>query len=141
MLSLCVAASSASAGPPTVAGAWIRATPPGARAAAAYLTITSTETADRLVGATTAAARAVEIHTHVAEAGAQRMVRLEELILPPGGAIRLEPGGLHLMLVDIAGPLLPGTKVPFALRFETAGTVEIEVPVVDARGAGPAHAQ
>ena len=140
LLTFCVGASSAAAEPPTVSDAWIRATPPGARTAAAYLTITSSGTADRLLGATTPVAGAVEIHTHVAEAGLQRMVRLEELTLPAGESVRLEPGGLHLMLTDIAPPLAPGMSVAFALRFATAGTVEIEIPVVDARAGGAPHA-
>lgn len=140
LLSLWTTASSAAAEPPTVADAWIRATPPGARTAAAYLTITSTAADDRLLGATTPAAGAVEIHTHIVDAGLQRMVRLADLNLPAGEAIRLEPGGLHLMLIDVALPLVAGTKVAFSLRFESAGTVELEVPVVDARASGPAHA-
>ena len=44
------------------------------------------------------------------------------------------------MLIDLAHPLVPGTKVAFALRFETAGTVEIEIPIVDARAGGATHA-
>jgi copper(I)-binding protein len=124
--------------PPAIADAWIRATPPGARTAAAYLTITSAGTADRLLGAATAAAGAVEIHTHVVEAGMSRMVRLPELTLPAGEAVRLEPGGLHLMLLDVRAPLAAGTKVAVSLQFAAAGTVEIEVPVVDARAGAAA---
>jgi periplasmic copper chaperone A len=140
LLSSWIGASSAAAELPTMVDAWIRATPPGARNAAAYMTITRTGAADRLLGAATPAAGAVEIHTHVVEAGLQRMVRVAELTLPAGEAVRLEPGGLHLMLIDVAAPFVAGTKVAFSLRFETAGTVELEVPVVDARAAGPAHA-
>lgn len=139
-LSLTIGAASAAAAPPIVADAWIRATPPGAVTAAGYLTITSTDAADRLVGAATPAAGAVEIHTHVVEAGAQHMVRVAELTLPAGEAVRLTPGGQHLMLIDIARPMVPGTKVALSLRFADAGTVEIQVPVVDARaGAAATH--
>jgi copper(I)-binding protein len=127
------AGAASAAEPPAIADAWIRATPPGARTAAAYLTITSAGTADRLLGAATPAAGGVEIHTHVVEAGMSRMVRVPELNLPAGEAVRLEPGGLHLMLLDVAGPLAAGTKVAVSLHFAVAGTVEIEVPVVDAR--------
>jgi copper(I)-binding protein len=135
------AGTAAAAEPPTISAAWIRATPPGARTAAAYLTITSASAADRLLGATTPAAGAVEIHTHVVDAGMSRMVRLPELTLPTGEAVRLEPGGLHLMLLDVGAPLAAGMKVTFSLHFAVAGTVEIEVPVVDARaGAAVPHA-
>jgi copper(I)-binding protein len=140
-LSLTVAAAPAAAAPPTVTDAWIRATPPGAVTAAAYLTITCGSAADRLVDVATPAARAVELHTNVVEGGVQRMVRLAELTLPAGEAVRLEPGGLHLMLIDLAKPLVPDTTVVLSLRFEEAGTVEIEAPVVDARaGAAATHA-
>jgi periplasmic copper chaperone A len=130
-------AGSAQAEPPALTEAWIRATPPGARTAAAYLTITSTGEADRLLEAASSAARSVEIHTHVAEGGLQRMVQLAELTLPAGATVRLAPGGLHLMLVDVAAPLTPGMSVPLSLRFAAAGTIVVDVPVVDARGKSP----
>ena len=139
-LSLAVGAASAAAAPPIVTGAWIRATPPGAVTAAAYLTIASAGSADRLVGAATPAARTVEIHTAGADAGSQHMMRVAELALPAGGSVRLEPGGQHLMLIDLKTPMVPGTKVALSLRFAEAGTVEIDVPVVDARAqAGAPH--
>jgi len=131
------AASSAAAEPLTITDAWIRATPPGARTAAAYLTIANTGTADRLLGGTTPAARSVEVHTHVDERGLQRMVRLAELGLPAGETVRLTPGGLHLMLVDVAAPLAAGASVTLSLHFAAAGTLELEVPVVDARASSP----
>jgi copper(I)-binding protein len=44
------------------------------------------------------------------------------------------------MLIDITRPMVPGTKVPLSLRFAQTGTVEIDVPVVDARaGAAATH--
>jgi copper(I)-binding protein len=131
------AGAAAAAEPPAVTDAWIRATPPGARTAAAYLTMTGPAAGDRLVGAATPAAGAVEIHTQVAEGGVQRMARLAELTLPAGEAVRFEPGGLHLMLIDLAMPLEPGAKVPLSLRFAGAGDIELEVPVVDARAGAP----
>lgn len=134
------AGGSAAAGPLTLTDAWIRATPPGARTAAAYLTIANGAATDTLLGAATASARVVQIHTHVAENGLQRMVELPELTLPAGQTVRLEPGGLHLMLIDIAAPLVAGATVALSLEFAAAGRIDLEVPVVDARaGAPPSH--
>ena len=65
------------------------------------------------------------------------MVRLAELSVPAGETVRLTPGGLHLMLVDVAAPLAAGASVTLSLRFAAAGTLEIEVPVVDARASSP----
>jgi copper(I)-binding protein len=134
----CAAGTAGAAEPPAVSDAWIRATPPGARTGAAYLTITSRGAGDRLLGATTRAAAAVEIHTHVVEGAMSRMVRLPDLDLPAGEPVKLEPGGLHLMLLELDAPLAAGTTVTVTLEFATAGAVELEVPVVDARaGAMP----
>lgn len=134
-----LAAAPVAAEAPSVADAWIRATPPGARTAAAYMTLTGADAADRLLGAATPAAEAVEIHTNVVENGVARMERLPELAIPVGVSVRLQPGGTHLMLIGLAAPLEPGSKVAFSLRFATAGTVELEVPVVDARAIGHAR--
>jgi copper(I)-binding protein len=134
LFGIACAAGSAAAGPLTVTDAWIRATPPGAATAAAYLTITNTGAADRLLGAATPAARGAELHTHVEEGGLHRMVHLTDGIeLPAGEALRLAPGGLHVMLVDLATPLTPGKTVMLSLRFAAAGELAIEVPVVDGR--------
>ncbi len=134
-----LAAAPAAADGPSVTDAWVRATPPGARTAAVYMTVNGAATADRLLGAATPAADAVEIHANVAENGTTRMERLPALAVPAGAGVRLEPGGAHLMLIGLAAPLAPGTKVALSLELETAGTIEIEVPVVDARANAHAH--
>jgi hypothetical protein len=142
LLTLTLASLTAAAGaePLTITGAWVRATPPGARTAAAYLTIMNEGPADRLLGATTPAAREVQLHTHVSEGGMQHMVQVPEIALPLGEEVRLEPGGLHLMLIDIATPLTAGGEITLVLRFATAAAIEIAVPIVDARAmAAPAH--
>jgi copper(I)-binding protein len=134
-----LAAGSAGAGPSlTVTHAWVRATPPGARTGAAYLTIENgSDGTDTLLGASTPSARTVEIHTRSVEGGLQRMVELAALTLPADEAVLLEPGGLHLMLIDLAAPLTAGATVALSLRFAAAGTLELEVPVVDARSSPP----
>ena len=142
LLFLVGSAGSAAAGPMTVTDAWIRATPPGVPTAAAYLTITNAGAADRLLGAATPAAQAVELHAHVEDGGLHRMERLAEVAVPAGAVVRLEPAGLHLMLVDIAAPLAAGMRVPLTLRFATVGEIELEIPVVDARTSSAAvHAE
>jgi len=122
--------------PPTVTEAWVRATPPGARTAAAYLTIVAT-TDDRLLGASSTAG-AVELHAQTVDNGLHGMRALAEIALPEDTPVRLEPGGLHLMLLDLAAPLVPGEVIAFTLRFAVAGNVAIAAPVVDARAMTPA---
>jgi len=136
LLAAALVAGSAAAAPPVVEDAWARATPPAAKTGAVYLALTA-DTDDRLVGAASPAAREVQIHTHVAEGGMSRMVQLPELALPRGSRVQLEPGGLHLMLIDLARPLVAGESIEVTLNLASGDRVELAVPVLDARAAGP----
>ncbi|MBB4004897.1 MAG: copper chaperone PCu(A)C [Aurantimonas endophytica] len=121
---------------------WARATPPQAKVAGAYLSIENNGAApDRLVGGSTSAARAVEIHSTEVTDGVMRMRQVTDgLDIPAGETVALAPGGYHLMLIDPVEPLKAGARVPLTLEFETAGPVEVEL-AVEAMGAPePDHA-
>ena len=131
---LLLAPALAIAAPPvTIAAAWARATPPGVTTAAAYLTVTNDGAADRLLGASSPAARQVLLHAEVDEHGMQHMRQLESVEVPAHGSVELAPGRMHLMLVDIVAPLTPDTTIRMTLRFEKAGDLTIDVPVRDGR--------
>ena len=51
------------------------------------------------------------------------------LPLPAGTAVELKPGGYHIMLMQLAGPLKVGSSFELTLTFEKAGTTTITVPV------------
>jgi copper(I)-binding protein len=123
------------AAPPlAITDAWIRATPPGVTTAAAYLTIVNGGAAqDRLLRATSPAARALELHANIEERGVQHMTPLSELAVPAHGSVALAPGGTHIMLIDISAPMKPGDEIPLTLHFAIAGDLRIDVPVRDAR--------
>ena len=95
----------------TVTAAWVRATVPGQNIAGAYLKITSASTA-WLVGGSSPAAKAVELHQMSLENNVMKMRPLARLELPAGTPVELRPGGYHLMLIDIAHPLAKGERVP-----------------------------
>jgi hypothetical protein len=61
------------------------------------------------------------------------MRRLTEIALPAGATVKLEPGGLHVMLLGIAAPLEPGGHVALTLRFAVGPDVALRVPVLDGR--------
>ena len=119
---------------------WMRATPPGAKVAAGYMTVRNKSgTPDRLVGASSAAAAKVETHVHIKDGDILRMREVKSLDVPARGALELKPGGAHLMFVDIARPLKEGDKVPVTLRFEKAGEVKAEFHVGRIGAQAPAH--
>ena len=61
------------------------------------------------------------------------------LEIPPGGAVELKPGGLHIMFLEVSRPFNVGETVPVTLEFERAGSVEIAFPVHKAQGGGHDH--
>ena len=57
------------------------------------------------------------------------MTSRTDVAIPARSEVVFEPGGLHIMLVDVTEPLTPETRAPVALTFEHAGTVEVTVVV------------
>jgi copper(I)-binding protein len=91
--------------------------------------------ADRLVGASTPAAGAVEFHrSTLDEAQVMRMRPADAIELPAGSELRLRHGGSwHLMLIDLKQPLIQGQRFPMRLRFEIAGEQDVVVWVQQPR--------
>jgi len=123
----------------TIAAAWARATPPGVTTAAAYLTVTNDGAADRLLGASSPAARQLLLHAEVEEQDTQHMRQLASLEVPAHASVELSPGHMHLMLVGIAAPLKPDETIKVTLHFENAGDITLDVPVRDGRPPAEHH--
>ncbi len=97
---------------------------------AAYFTIKNTgETDDALVGAASDAAQKVELHETVTEGGMHKMLPVEEIAIPAGRTAVLEPGGYHVMLMDLVEELEVGDKINIMLTFKEAGSLDLEVEV------------
>jgi copper(I)-binding protein len=119
---------------------WARATPPGAKVGAAYLEIRNLGSQpDRLVSATTAVAKRVEMHITEHAAGVAKMRQLQAFEVPARERLALRPGGAHLMLVDLTRPLAKGERFAMTLRFERAGEVAVEVEVQEMGSRQPHH--
>jgi copper(I)-binding protein len=139
------AGSEATAGEITVDGAWARTSPMATDRGAVYMVITS-PVDDALVGASVPAevAGTVEIHETVVmtegtgmgtpadsavDAMAMTMRPVDKIDLPAGEAVALEPGGYHIMLLDLVAPLETGTTIEVTLTFESGATTTLDVPV------------
>jgi copper(I)-binding protein len=129
-----IAACSDAGAKPTVADAWARPSMGMDRAGAAYMTITGGGEADALVGATSPAATTVEIHETVESGGAMAMQPVERIDIPAGGTVKLEPGGYHVMLIDLTGDLVVGEEIEITLEFEGAGEVKVTAEVREGEG-------
>ena len=96
-----------------------------------YLTITNTgEDDDALVNATTDRAQQVELHEMRVEDQVATMHPVDgSLPIPAGETVTLEPGGLHLMMVNLTESNRAGDVFELTLTFAHAGDVTIDVPV------------
>jgi copper(I)-binding protein len=118
------------AGSLVVAQPWARATPPTATVGAVYLSMTNVGSkADRLIAISSPVARAVEMHESRTVQGMVQMRAVASVDCPPGVTVKVEPGGLHIMLLDLSRPLTPGLEFPLSLHFRDAGVVTVQVHV------------
>src|SRR5579872_2057813 len=122
--------------------AWSRATPGGAKVGGGYLTITNQgSTPDRLLGGSADIAAKVQVHEMSMNNGVMTMRPVDGgLVIEPGKTVKLTPGGFHLMLLDLKGPLKQGEKLPVTLDFEKAGKVSVTFDVGGIGAMGPAGA-
>jgi len=111
---------------------WARATTPGAKVAAAYLTLTNSGDEERkLLKIVSPVSDEVSIHrTSITNEGVARMWPMAVLAVDAGETLRMDPGGLHVMFNALKTPLVAGQKVPLTLKFdggEPEFTVMLEV--------------
>ena len=110
---------------------WAQATAKGQPTAAAYMTIENGGSADdKLLSASAPFAKKAELHMMSMENGVMKMRPVEGGIdLPPGKTVKLEPNGLHIMLIGRGEQLTAGTRVPLHLVFQKAGKIDVQLAV------------
>lgn len=109
--------SAAVAQPVTVNDAWVRAPAPGQKVAGAYMELTSKQRSF-LVSVASPAAGAAEMHITTLDGGIMKMRPVGKIELPGGKPVKLAPGGVHVMLLDLKQPLKPGDKVSLTLTVQ-----------------------
>jgi copper(I)-binding protein len=124
----------------TISEPWIREAPPTVRVMAGYLTINNA--GDTPVTVTTISSpdfEAAEIHRTVVEAGVARMLPVKQLDIPANSQLKLEPGGLHLMLFEPQRPLPEGTTVTLIIHRSNGSKVTATAPVIRKIGEDHSH--
>src|SRR5215475_4037856 len=123
------------AGDLVISQAWTRATPGGAKTGGGFLTIENKGSApDKLIGASGDIAGKIEVHEMSTHDGVMKMRPVEGgLTIDSGKAVKLAPGGYHLMMMDLKSALKQGDKLPVTLQFEKAGKVAV---TLDVQGVG-----
>jgi copper(I)-binding protein len=122
--------------PIQISDVWSRSTPNlmGGSGIVYMVLSNSSNQPDRLVASKSPVAKFSELHeTSIEEDGVMRMrgVKGGFIEIPAGGSVALEPAGLHVMLIELEQPLQAGDVFPLTLKFERAGELTIDVPVLD----------
>lgn len=98
---------------------------------AAYLQIINgTASVDTLLSVSSNAAQKVKLHKSVENKdGTIEMSPADRQVIAPGEKLLLEPGGLHLMFIDLEHDLATGDSLSLSLEFARAGTATITISV------------
>ena len=125
-----IGAAAAASGPPIeILHPWARATVPGARTGAAFMTLRATGDGDQFVGASSPVAAQVDLHSTAMNNGVMEMRPVDALDIVPWKAHDARAGGLHLMLMGLKHPLAEGSTFPLTVRFRKAGEITVNVRV------------
>jgi copper(I)-binding protein len=121
----------ATVGDLAVTDAWARQPADGQTASAAYATITNNGDTDvTLIGGSVPFDATVEIHeTLMGDDGSMQMQEREDgFVIPAGGSFTLEPGGPHIMLLDIDPADFVG-EIDVTMIFDDGTELTVTAPV------------
>ena len=123
-----------------ISEAWVREAPPTARMMAGYMTINNTGDAPvTVISISSPDFDSAEIHRTVIEEDVARMLPVSQLEIPANSQVKLEPGGLHLMLFDAKRPLPEGEAVNFIIHLRDDDPLSTTAPVVRKTGEDHSH--
>lgn len=125
----------------TVEDVWVKSAESGMSAAFGVLTNSSDE-AVTVTSASSSASGMVELHETVEDADGQMVMRQKDggFVVPANGTFVLEPGGNHLMLMNLNAPVKAGDEVNFTLTLSDGSTLDFTAPAKDYSGANEHYA-
>jgi len=113
-----------------VQDAWARPAPGGGNSAIYFTIDNRGGQADTLLSAASDAAGTVELHiSRMDDSGNMVMEHQNNVPVPAGETVNFEPGGLHVMLMDLNSDLQPQESLTVTLTFEKAGSIVVEASV------------
>ncbi|GEL19605.1 hypothetical protein PA7_34420 [Pseudonocardia asaccharolytica DSM 44247 = NBRC 16224] len=107
---------------------WVKAADHGMTGAFGKL-VNSSGADIHIVSATSPITKSMELHEMAHGDGGEMVMRekTDGFVVAAGGEYRLEPGGDHLMFMELTSPIQPGQDVPVALTAEDGSRVEVSV--------------
>jgi copper(I)-binding protein len=113
-----------------VSNAWVLACPPSQTTTAAYMDIVNNSSKEAvLVSASSDIADVTELHQMSEMNGMMKMVMIPNLQIPAQGKVTLQPGGFHIMLINLKRPVNKGDIVPITLHFQDGSAMLVNALV------------
>ena len=121
----------------SVQNPYVRLAPPNAPATGAFMVIKNNGDKDvKVLKADNPVSKVTELHTHLNEGGVMKMRPVPAIDVKAKGEAVLQPGGLHVMLIDLKAPMKEGDVVPITLTFDDGSSKKIDAKVVRPMAAG-----
>lgn len=133
------AAASQGECPLNVNEAWVKAAETGMTGAFADVDNNSDRPVT-ITAASTAAATMTELHQTSDINGTPTMTEVPSFEVPANGQLTLEPGGDHIMLMQLTGPIQAGDDVNITLTCKDAGSVTFAAQARTYEGANETYA-
>lgn len=109
---------------------WARSAFTGDNGAVYFVIENGTDKADALISASTDVASSAETHMTMVNSQDVVTMQMQDAVqVPAGEDIPFEPGGLHIMLVNLTRDLKVGDTITLTLQFEKAGEITLQVEV------------
>ncbi len=113
----------------TIQNVWARSEDAGQNSAVYLEIVNRGEVDDQLIAAETDVAGVTEVHEVVSRDNVMRMQEVEQVEIPAGETVNLEPGGYHLMLFGLVDDLDAGDEFDVSLTFDRAGEITVTAEV------------
>lgn len=140
----CASTPSAETAPPpsaeadglSISDAWVKSADEGMSAAFGVLDNDGTQDVT-VKSVTSAASTELQLHETVANDSGEMVMQEKDggFVIPAGGSFVLEPGGNHIMLMNLVEPLVAGGEVTFTVTLSDGSTFDFTAPVKDYSGA------
>jgi periplasmic copper chaperone A len=102
----------------------------GTSSLAGYLTIKNTGSSDdQLISASADFAGMVMLHKTVVSNNVATMQEVQSIDIPAGQTVTLQPGGFHIMFMNLKTTPQVGSKIALTLVFQKAGTISVQADV------------
>ena len=126
----------------TFTDATVRLLPPGQKQTAGYLTIhNSSDKVTKLTLANSNISDTVEFHTTMMHGDMLHMMQVTDLTIPAHGKLELQPGGYHLMLINLVDTWASQPQVWLEFIDENGNKHKVTARLSKMDGAGHDHSQ